>query len=69
MWRHLSVHDAKLDMWKGSYPAFLVMLNMISQRLVDSFVGALTAAVGLEVVGGGHLELYTSYFCKHFPES
>ena len=45
-----SVHDGETDMGKLGQPAFLVVVNMISDGLVHSFVGAFTASVGLRVV-------------------
>ena len=54
------VHDVEMNDQQGSYPAFLIALNMEAYTLVQCFVGAFTCTICLWVVHGGHLEMYTS---------
>ena len=62
------IHDVEADSWECVYPAFLIMMNVIANTLVDCFVGSLTGAVGFRMVCRGELQFYSSWFVKCVPE-
>ena len=49
------IHNGEPNAWEFGQPSLLVVVNMVSDSLVDGFVCPFTATIGFKVVGCGHL--------------
>ena len=63
-----SIHDGELYMGEFGKPSLLVVVDMVSDGLVDSFVCPFAATISFGAVGHGHLQFEASELVEGCPK-